>query len=766
MVTTTPAAQAALRMRVTGLVQGVGFRPFVHRLALRHRLTGWVRNATGSVQLALEGDPAELDAFCTALRQEAPSLARIESVVREPGELAGFDSFSILASADAPDGRLPVSPDVAICPACLRELFDPTNRRYRYPFVTCTDCGPRYTVIEAMPYDRERTSMAAFAQCPQCLAEYGAPGERRYHSETNSCPRCGPRLRFGDGAWTRDYERPLAAALSLLRRGGILAVRGLGGFHFAVDATDPAAVARLRERKGREAKPLAVMVPSLDSAADLAELSQAEARLLNGPERPIVLLCPCTDAGLAPGIAPGLDRVGVMLAYTPLHQLLCRDFGGPLVMTSGNLTDEPIATGNAEACRRLAGIADGFLLHDREIVVRYDDSLLRVVGTEPVLLRRARGFAPMPLELPIASPVPLVAVGPHLKNTFALVEGATAFVSQHIGDLESLESLEHFRATLGMYRRLFRIDPQVAVRDAHPGYLSSQLADELGCERVLVVQHHHAHIAAVMAEHGVTEPVIGVALDGTGFGSDGTIWGAEILRADLLGFERAGHLLPVALPGGDRAARSPWRCALAYLATAPEFTTEFALAFEGVGTTELAVARRQIAQRLNAPLASSMGRLFDAAAAVLGVRRESSYEGQAAMELEALAATAAGTPCDYRIERSGSCTVLDPLPLLAELGFRRQQGEPVAQLAGDFHTTLASALAEVVGAVAAPSGLRTVALGGGVFQNALLLTLLSDRLAAAGWRVLTARNLPANDGAISYGQAAVASAILAREGSR
>jgi hydrogenase maturation protein HypF len=573
-------------------------------------------------------------------------------------------------------------------------------------------------------------------------------------------------LLFDDGAWTRDYERPLAEALSLLRRGGILAVRGLGGFHLAVDATDPAAVARLRERKGREAKPLAVMVPTLDAAADLAELSQAEARLLNGPARPIVLLRPNADAGLAPGIAPGLDRVGVVLAYTPLHQLLCRDFGGPLVMTSGNLTDEPIATGNAEACRRLAGVADGFLLHDREIVARYDDSLLRVVGTEPVLLRRARGFAPMPLELPIASPVPLVAVGPHLKNTLALVEGSTAFVSQHIGDLESLESLEHFQATLGMYRELFRIDPQVAVRDAHPGYLSSQLADELGRERVLVVQHHHAHIAAVMAEHGVTEPVIGVALDGTGYGSDGTIWGAEILRADLLGFERVGHLLPVALPGGDRAARAPWRCALAYLATAPEFTTEFALAFEGVRTTELAVARRQIAQRVNAPLASSMGRLFDAAAAVLGVRRESSYEGQAAMELEALAATPAGILCDYRLERSGSCAVLDPLPLLAELGFRRQQGEPVAQLAADFHTTLAAALAGLVGEVAAESGLRTVALGGGVFQNALLLTLLSDRLAAAGWRVLTARNLPANDGAISYGQAAVAAAILAAEGSR
>lgn len=769
MVTSAPpAARAALRVSVIGLVQGVGFRPFVHRLALRHGLAGSVRNAAGSVQILIEGDAAELDAFCVALRSEAPPLARIDAVVRELGEPQGLDRFRILASADAPDGRLPVSPDVGICAACVRELFDPANPRYRYPFITCTDCGPRYTVIAAMPYDRERTSMAAFSQCPRCLAEYASPGDRRHHSETNSCERCGPRLRFGGSPWTRDYETPLGQALAVLARGGVLALRGLGGFHLVVDATSPAAVARLRERKGREAKPLAIMVRTLEDAVELAELSQTEARLLQGPERPIVLLRPRSDAGLAAAVAPGLDRAGVMLAYTPLHHLLCADFGRPLVMTSGNLTDEPIATGNEEALLRLLRVADGFLLHDREILARYDDSVTRVVREQPVLLRRARGYAPMPLALPIPAPAsrPLLAVGPHLKNTFTLVDGSTAFVSQHIGDLESLESLEHFRTTLAVYRRLFRIEPRIAVRDLHPEYLSTQIAAELGCDRVLAVQHHHAHIAAVMAEHGVSEPVIGVALDGTGYGSDGTTWGAEVLRADLLGFERVAHLLPVALPGGDKAARSPWRCALAYLAEAPEFEPEFALAFQTVRPTELAVARRQITQRLNAPLASSMGRLFDAAAAVLGVRRESSYEGQAAMELEALATSGPTAELPYRIEHAGSCAVLDPLPLLAELGFRRQRGEAVSCLAAAFHASVATAYAALVGNLARQSGLRSVALGGGVFQNALLLALLTERLAAAGLRVLTARQLPPNDGAISYGQAAVAAAILAAEGSR
>ncbi len=756
--------RAAYRLRVTGLVQGVGFRPFVHRLALRHHLGGWVRNATGDVQIAVEGPPAELDEFVAELRLEAPPLARIEGLALEPAGVEGLQDFAILTSARESNRRQPVSPDVAICSACAAELLDPANRRFGYPFITCTDCGPRYTVIESMPYDRERTSMAAFRQCPTCLAEYRDPGNRRYHSETNSCPACGPRLCFSAGApGTRNTSASLDGAVRLLTRGGVLAVRGLGGFHLAVDATNAAAIATLRSRKRRDAKPLAIMVRTLEDVLPLAWVGDAEAALLTSPERPIVLLTARPDAGLGPGVAPGLTQIGIMLAYTPLHHLLLDLAKRPLVMTSGNLADEPIATGNAEALTRLASIADGFLLHDREIVARYDDSVVRVVGGQPVFLRRARGYAPLPLALPVASPRPLLAVGPHLKNTLTLVHGGTAYVSQHVGDLESVETLDHFQATLAAHRRLFGIQPEIAVRDAHPGYLSSRLAEELGFERTITVQHHHAHIAAVLAEHGVTDPVLGVAYDGTGYGDDGTTWGAEILVADLTGYRRVGHLLPAPLPGGDLAARAPWRSALGYLSVEPGLASSFVAAFEGVDPRERAVAERQIARRLNAPLASSMGRLFDAAAAVIGVRRHASYEGQAAMELEALAARRPATEYPCRFSECDGRLVLDPLPLLAALGSRRRRGADLADLAADFHASIAWATTELIRRLTRSTGLGTVALAGGVFQNARLLESVRGRLSALGLRVLIPVRLSPNDGAISYGQAAVGAAILAAE---
>lgn len=755
--------RAACRIRVTGLVQGVGFRPFVHRLALRHGLGGWVKNTTGGVQIALEGEPTELDAFLHQLQTEGPPLARIEGLTLEPQVPSGRTVFAILPSEIEPDGVLPVGPDVGVCPACLEELFDPANRRYRYPFITCTDCGPRYTVIADMPYDRERTSMVAFRQCPACLAEYRDPSSRRHHCESNSCPACGPRIWFGGGTrpGETEGEAALAAAAALLRAGGILAIRGLGGFHLAVDAGAPAAVERLRARKHRDAKPFAVMVPAGEAARDLADLSDAERRLLDSPERPIVLARIRPGAPLAAAVAPGLDRIGIMLAYTPLHHLLLDEVRRPLVMTSGNRSDEPIATGNEEALARLGPIADGFLLHDRDIVARYDDSVMRVVAGERLLVRRARGYAPLPIGLPVPTPEPLLAVGPLLKNTFTLAEGATAWVSQHVGDLETLETLEHFTRSLERFRRLFRIEPRVAVRDAHPDYLSSRLAEAMGLSRVMVVQHHHAHVAAVMAEQGVTGPVIGLALDGAGYGDDGTTWGAEVLVADLCGYRRAAHLLPVPLPGGDRAARSPWRAALGYLSVEPGFADAFALAFEGLDPAELALVRRQVEQRLNAPPASSMGRLFDAAAAILGVRREVSYEGQAAMELEALAGRRPATEYPSRFFEEDGRWVLDPLPLLAVLGSRRRRGEPVADLAADFHASIAWALAGLVRRVAESAGLDTVALGGGVFQNGRLLESLVRRLEKAGFRVLVPRRLPPHDGAISYGQAAVAAARLA-----
>jgi hydrogenase maturation protein HypF len=755
----------AHRISVTGLVQGVGFRPFVHRLAARHQLSGWVRNTSGEVQILVEGIVPDLDAFIGALRGEAPPLARIDAIELSPNPLRGYAGFAVLPSVLEPFRRQPVSPDVAMCPACEAELLDPGNRRFRHPFITCTDCGPRFTVIRDMPYDRERTSMAAFTQCPDCLAEYRDPGNRRYHSETNCCPACGPRLWLERGATERRWggEAALRRAAALLRRGGILALRGLGGFHLAADATSEPAVARLRERKAREAKPLAVMVRTLDDARALACLSRAEEALLASPARPIVVVAPRRDQALASSVSPRLGHVGVMLAYTPLHHLLLDLARRPLVMTSGNRSDEPIATANAEARERLGAIADGFLLHDREIVARYDDSVVRVVGETPVFLRRARGYAPMPISLPIPAPVPLVAVGPHLKNTFTLAQGSTAYVSQHIGDLESVEALEHFRGALDMARQLFRLDPEVAVRDRHPGYLSTAVAEELGLGRVIAVQHHHAHIAAVLAEHGHVGPVIGVAFDGTGYGDDGTVWGSEFLIADLVGYRRAAHLLPAPLPGGDLAARLPWRAALGYLSLEPGIGRAFDYALRGVPSREREIAEVQVHRGLNAPLASSMGRLFDAAAAVIGVRRVASYEGQAAMELEALAGGRRGTAYPCRLLSRDGRILLDPLPLLSRLGCRRVGGADPADLAADFHESIASVAAQIVRRLAQETGLDVVALSGGVFQNVRLLAALTTRLEAAGLTVLAARSLPPNDGAVSYGQAAVAAALLAAE---
>jgi hydrogenase maturation protein HypF len=755
--------RAALDVRVTGVVQGVGFRPFVHRLAARHGLAGWIRNAAGDVQIAVEGAPDALVEFLHALESEAPPLARIERVTTEPQAPTGLDGFRIQVSADAPDQRQPVSPDVATCARCTAELFDPGDRRFRYPFITCTDCGPRFTVIAAMPYDRERTSMAAFQQCPECLREYTTPGDRRYHSETNSCATCGPHLWYvapGRGRVAEDADAALARAARLLLSGGILALRGLGGFHLAVDATNEAAVARLRARKRRDAKPLGLMVRTLDEARAIGGVGLDEAPLLVRPERPLVLLERLPGARLADGIAPGLAWIGVMLAYTPVHHLLCDAVGRPLVMTSGNLSDEPIAAGNEEAYDRLGGI----VFHDREIVARYDDSLVRPSPAGPILLRRARGYAPLPLELPIESPEPLLAVGPHLKNTFTLVHGRRAFVSQHIGDLENLETLQHFHDALERFQALFRVRPAIAVRDLHPGYLSTRIADELGLPRVMPVQHHHAHVAAVLAEHGETGPVLGVAYDGTGYGDDGHTWGAEVLLADLRGYRRLAHLRYAPLPGGDLAARTPWRSALGYLSLDPHLASAFELAFEGIDPREREVAERQIARGVNAPLASSMGRLFDAAAAVLGVRRVAAYEGQAAMELESLAGRRVASEIRWGLERDADGVLrLDPLHLLGTLGMRRQRGEHVADLAADFHASVAWATVEVLRRAVEETGITTVALGGGVFQNARLLGSVRARCEALGIRTLIPRTLSPNDGAVSYGQAAIAAARLAAE---
>jgi hydrogenase maturation protein HypF len=759
MTATRPSSARAIQ--VTGVVQGVGFRPFVHRLAVGHGLAGWVRNVAGTVEIHVEGDEPELDAFQSALRTHAPPVSRIDALHAVPAHPSGAVEFQISSSTDA-EGNRPIPQDVAICERCAAELRDPAGRRYRHPFITCTDCGPRYTVIDSLPYDRERTSMAVFAVCDPCLAEYEDPADRRYHAETIACHVCGPHawLARADGAVLASGDAAIAAAARLATEGRIVAVRGLGGFHLACDATSEAAVRRLRERKRRDAKPLAVMVGTLEGARAIARVTDAAARLLTGPARPIVVLPRRAVGPIAAAVAPGLDWIGVMLPSTPLHHLLLDAAGRALVMTSGNLSEEPVAIGNDEARERLGDIADVFLLHDREILSRVDDSVVRPVGDTPVLMRRARGHAPLPLRLPVASPQPLVAVGPHLKNTFTLVRGDAAYVSPHIGDLEQVESLAHFRAALDRYRDVFRIEPRVVARDLHPGYLSTRIAEEFGLPRTIVVQHHHAHIAAVMAEHGVTAPVVGVALDGTGYGGDGNVWGAEVLVADLAGYARKAHLTYAPLPGGDAAAREPWRVAAGYASLDPGAAPAFALAFEGISDRHRAVVARQIERGINTPLASSMGRLFDAAAAVLGVRRGASYEGQAAMELESLAGRRAAKALPMPAHETDGELLLDPLPLLVALGERRQRGDDVRLLAAAFHETVIDAVVRLARHVAAGAALDTVVLGGGSFQNARLLTGVRQRLEGAGLRVLVPLRLGPNDGAISFGQAAVAAALL------
>ncbi|MFN2571453.1 MAG: carbamoyltransferase HypF [Gemmatimonadales bacterium] len=737
---------SAVRVSVRGVVQGVGFRPFVHRLATRLELAGWVRNASGDVQIQVEGAPESIDAFVRELRSESPPLALIDDVRTERCSPSDFETFTILEShVDA--RRQPVAPDAALCVSCEAELFDPASGRHRYPFITCTDCGPRFTVIAAMPYDRERTSMRAFTQCAACRHEYETPGDRRYRSETNSCSACGPKLWLEPGG----DQPPLDHAAELLLAGQIVAIRGLGGFHLAVDATNEPAVARLRARKQRDAKPFAVMVRTLAEARAIASVRDDEEVLLTSRERPIVLLRQRAGA-VTQSVAPGLDRIGIMLAYTPVHHLLCDLVRRPLVMTSGNRSEEPIAIDNDEARARLGSIADGFLLHDRDIVARYDDSVVRVAGTTHLFLRRARGYAPLPLQLPVATPNGILAVGPHLKNTFTLAHGTDAYVSQHIGDLENLETLEHWRRTLDAYRRLFHIEPQTGVRDLHPGYLSTRLVQELGFEQVVAVQHHHAHIAAVLAEHGVTAPVIGIAFDGTGYGDDGNVWGAEFFVADLTTYRRVGQLQYARLPGGDLAAREPWRAALGIAGVEP-----------GPGSVqpeEVRIAQHQIARALNAPLVSSMGRLFDAAAAVLGVRLVNQYEGQAAMQLEALAGELPARPLPFPAARTSAIWVLDARTLLLALADERARGVGIPELAAAFHESIAAATADLAGRLSAETGLGMVALGGGCFQNARLLCSVTTRLEARGLRVLVPRRLSPNDGAVSYGQAAVAAIRL------
>ncbi len=709
--TRAPKVKQRFAVTVRGTVQGVGFRPFVYRLARRHSLNGWVRNSTGPVEIQVEGDSGELTEFLTSLRREAPPLARIESLDYLPMPPRGDDRFMIEESLRRPEDLSRVPPDAATCADCLRELFDPSDRRHLYPFINCTNCGPRFTIIEDLPYDRPLTTMRSFEMCADCRREYLDPLDRRFHAQPVACPACGPQLTTS-----------LAEAVTELQAGQIVALKGLGGYQLACDARSDDAVVRLRERKHRPAKPLAVMVTDPDA---YCHVGNEERELLSGSERPIVLLG--YRGGLAPSIAPGLGEVGLMLPYTPLHHLLVHDFQGPLVMTSGNLSEEPICRDEKEARARLAGVADFFLTHNRPIAARYDDSVVRWAAGARRVVRRARGLAPAPVEVPSGPPV--LATGAHLKAAFTVARGGRAFVGPHIGDLAELLTVQSFEESLATYQRLFRVRPERVACDLHPDYASTRIAERFG--EPLRVQHHHAHIASVIAEHGLLGPVTGVAMDGVGLGPDATVWGGEVLVCEGAGYRRVAHLAPVALPGGDLCAREGWRMAAAFGLEEPP---------AGVDAARYAQVRR-LALSGRVPVTTSAGRLFDAVASLLDVCQVSSYEGEAAARLEAVADPAVEEAIEVELEES--------VRLFAELAARRR--EPVERLAAIFHNSLVNAITRACDR----ADLGTVALSGGCFQNRRLLEGCFRALIDAGYDVYSNERVPANDGGLSLGQALV-----------
>ncbi len=767
----------AAHIRVTGVVQGVGFRPFVWRLANALNLGGWVRNDAQGVELHAEGSPDALTALLRRLRDDAPPLARVDSVATAAAQPTGCSEFTISESRGG-QMNTAIGHDTAPCDACLAELFDAQGRRWRHGFITCTHCGPRFTVTHRLPYDRAQTSLAPFPLCPDCQDEYTDPADRRFHAETTCCPECGPHLSLLAASGRALPGDPVAATLALLQAGRIVAIKGLGGFHLACDATNPDAVARLRARKQREEKPFAVMVASTHAvpihaagAADavppaptFATMNHADRHWLESAERPIVLLpkSPDSDAQL-PGIAPDLAELGLMLPATPIQYLLFHEAAGrpagttwlnqppplALVMTSANPHGEPLVTGNAEALTRLAGIADAYLLHDRDIAVRCDDSVRRNTG----LVRRARGYTPRAIRLPQAGPS-ILAVGGWFKNTICLTRGNQAFVSQHVGDLDNAATCGFFEETIAHHLHLLEIEPVAVAHDLHPDFHSTRFAASFAAEHgipAIGVQHHHAHIAAVCAEHGIDTPVLGLALDGVGLGADGKAWGGELLHVDGAHYTRIGHLTPLQLPGGDVAARQPWRMAAAVLHMLGQGETiAVRFADEPAATTVMQMLQRHI----NCPTTPSAGRYFDAAAGLLGVRRRNTFEGQAAMLLEGLATRHGPTKPltdGWRIAVDG---ILDLRPMLQDLASTPPQESGL--MAARFHATLAEALLDWVEQACRRSGLLTVVGAGGCFLNHLLSTALRTGLSARGLNFIEARTLPPNDGGLSLGQAWVA----------
>ncbi len=794
------AGRAALarrtRVRVEGTVQGVGFRPYVYRLAGRQGLTGFVLNDPHGVLIEVEGSTSAVEEFLARLGPEAPPLAAIERVLTEEREPHGDSGFAILDSprGGAPDA--PVTPDTATCPDCLRELLDPENRRYRYPFINCTNCGPRFTIVRGIPYDRPFTTMAGFAMCARCQAEYEDPADRRFHAQPNACAQCGPSVSLlradgervpvgpADDAVRADGELvqvgpardAVRAAVEALRDGRIVAVKGVGGFHLACRADDEAAVAALRARKHREDRPFAVMVATVQAAGGLVRLGELERALLCGPERPIVLAPRLPYAAVAPSVAPGAQELGVMLPYSPLHHLLLADLGPDttLVMTSANVSDEPIVYRDEDATARLRDIADLLLVHDRPIQTRTDDSVVRVVdaptGPRKLVVRRSRGYVPAGLLLPDPAERPILACGAELKNTFCLARGPRAWVSHHIGDLENYETLCAFTEGIEHFKRLFEVEPEVVVHDHHPEYLSTKYAADCDTEWLVGVQHHHAHLAACLAEHGEQGSAVGAIFDGAGYGLDGTVWGGELLLGDLAGFRRVGMLLPVRLPGGARAIREPWRMACAWLAAADEAEAEheeceyepkIPLALRGRVDER---AWRQVAQLvrtgLQSPVTTSVGRLFDAVGALCGLRAQVNYEGQAAIELEAACDPAERGHYPISLSHDGELITIDPCETIHAVCADVEAGVALGVVASRFHAALSAATVEALVCAASSESCELVVLSGGVFQNRRLLEAVTAGLHTAGLRAITPERLPVGDGGISYGQAAVAARLM------
>lgn len=760
-MTQATGATQRLKVSVKGIVQGVGFRPFVYQLALKHNLKGWVVNTSGSVEIEVEGGKARLDNFLAELKDNQPPQARINSLTSVTDKPVGFKGFEIRESLLKAGQYQLISPDLATCPECLQDFSETGNRRYRYPFTNCTNCGPRFTIIADIPYDRPLTTMKAFKMCPACQKEYEDPMNRRFHAQPNACPVCGPSLELVDNNGQNiATDDAITTTARLLKEGKILAIRGLGGFLLACDATNDDAIATLRQRKRRPGKPLAVMMSSLDEAQKHCEISAEEAKLLASPPAPIVLIGWKAESSIAKLTAPNNKYLGIMLPYTPLHHLLMKDTARPLVMTSGNLSEEPIAKDNDEALERLSKIADYFLWHNRDIHSRYDDSVTMFAAGEERLVRKARGYAPSPIHLPFKARQ-VLACGAEEKNTFCLTRDDNAFLSQHIGDMENVETLEHFEATIALYEKMFRLKPELIACDLHPDYLSAKWglakaeAEKLP---IKMIQHHHAHIASCMAENGVSEPVIGVSFDGTGYGTDGHIWGGEFMIADYKGFTRRGHLEYLPLPGGAAAIKKPYRTTIGYLYQlfGQEGLDNARTFVQGVNKEETALIIQQVDKGLNSPLTSSCGRLFDAVSALIGVCGQTNYDAQAAIELEMIAANDIEKTYPFTIEPEGEMKIIRLEKLFTAIISDMKSGTAASIISAKFHNTISQMTTLMCRQLAKECGLKTVAISGGCFQNRRLMGQTITGLKAAGFNVISQSQVPANDGGVALGQAVIA----------